>query len=266
MPASISESGQNKPRPYHEMSLEEFVATDHSQTVPRWSILAVPPEAYRRTQLRQFGKDALIGLAFVWGVKRGGSKEQLADRVIRRVQFRSMLAAESETSLATRRRKDLIAIAQEAGVYHPWLNRKNLAAYLIQWRENARRHARIEIAKARHECIVRRAARKGLWVPPDNLSKYGLNASGSKEQTIVGVPLSRALRVAPEALAAARTLSLSAFRAWVQANHDLSSKLVFIDAGILGDHGNHFWREVQAAFAPPDLPPLFVSRNSEFTV
>jgi hypothetical protein len=58
----------------------------------------------------------------------------------------------------------------------------------------------------------------------DNLSKYGLNASGSKEQTIVGVPLSRALRVAPEALAAARTLSLPAFRAWVQANHDLSSK------------------------------------------
>jgi hypothetical protein len=245
------------------MSFEEYATTEHSQTVPRWSILAIPPEAYTRTQLCQLGKEALSALAYVWSVKRDGSKEQLADRIIRRVQFRSMLARESEISLATRNRNDLISIAQEAGVYHPWLNRKDLAACLIQWRENTRRCAKIQIAKAQHERIVRTAARKGLYVPPDNLSQYGLDADGHREPTILGVPLSRALRFAPEAVTAARSLTTSAFREWVKANRDLSSKLVFIEAGILGDSGDLFWREVQRAFALPEVPPLFAGKEAE---
>jgi LmbE family N-acetylglucosaminyl deacetylase len=168
-----------------------------------------------------------------------------------------MLAQESEASLATRRRNELAEIAREAGVYHPWLNRKDLSACLIQWRENTRRHVRVEIAKARHECIVRTAARKGLYVPPDNLSRYGLDANGRREATILGAPLSRALRTVPDAVTAARTLSMQDFCHWAKTNSDLAGRLIFFETGVLGDGGALFWREVQKAFAPPEVPPLF---------
>ena len=80
---------------------------------------------------------------------------------------------------------------------------------------------------------------------------------GCYEMTILGVPLSRALRFAPEAVEAAKTLSVGAFRDWVRANQVLASKLVFIQAGILGDHGDLFWREVHRVFAPQEILPLF---------
>lgn len=254
-----SESTLDQPKPYHQMSIEEYAPTDHSQTVPRWSILNIPPETYTRAELCEFGKENLLALAFLWGVKHDGSKEELADRVIRRVQFRIMLARETVASLAMRSRKDLSGIAQEAGVYHPWLNRKDLAACLMQWLHDTRRHARMRLAEANHERIVRRAARKGLSVPADNLSRYGLDAKGDGEPTLVGVPLSRALRLAPEIIDAARRLSLPAFRKWVKDNPNLSDKVMFLVAGILADGGDCFWRGVQRAFKPPDLPPLFTA-------
>lgn len=245
-------------KPYHQMSLKEYTATAHSQSVPRWSILAIPPDTYTHTQneLIRFGREAVKALALLWGVTREGSKEEITARILRRVQFRSMLAEETEISLALRPRKELVAIATEAGIYHPWLNRKGLAGLLIRWREDSRNNARTQIAMANHERLVRRAARKSLRVPEENLRQYGLDASGCYEKTTLGMPLSRALRFAPEAVEAAKTLSASAFREWVLTHQALSGKLVFIQPGILGDHGDLFWREVQRAFAP-EIPPLF---------
>ena len=248
---------QKRIKPYHEMSFEEYAATEHSEAVPRWSILAVLPESYTRNQLCQLGREVLLALAFLWGVKREGSKEQLADRILARVRFRLMLGQETQGSLASRRRKDLVMIAKEAGIYHSWLSREHLASALIRWREEARRHAKLEIATLQHERLVTTAAQKGLPVPADNLTRYGLDASGQKEPTVLGVPLSRAMRTAPEALTAAKTLPLSDFRDWVQANGDLASKLVFIEPGILGDGGDVLWIAVRKAFTPPELPPLF---------
>lgn len=255
---SLSVPGAVKPaKPYHEMVFDEYAATAHSQSVPRWSILALLPDTYTRTELCRYGRDALSALSQLWGVKRDGTKADIADRIIARVQFRSMMAEETAASLASRTRKELVAIATEAGVYHPWLNRKEMAAELIRWREDSRRNARFLIAKANHERLIRSAARKGLRVPEENLFRYGLDRDGHEEPTILGVPLSRASRVSPEAVEAAKRLSHPAFQDWVQANRDLSGKLVFIQPGILGDGGSSFWREVQRAFTVPDLLPLF---------
>src|ERR1700746_610802 len=98
------------------MSLEEYTATGHSQSVPRWSILNIPPGTYTQNELTRFGRETVKALALLWGVTREGSKEEIAARIIRRVQFRSMLAQETVTSLALRPRKELVAIATEAGV------------------------------------------------------------------------------------------------------------------------------------------------------
>lgn len=165
----------------------------------------------------------------------------------------------SETLLAKRPRAELLGIAKEAGIYHPWLNRKGIAASLIQWREDSRRHAAREIAKARHEQLVQAAARKKLFVPEENLSRYGLDRNGNFENNIFGVPVSRALQFAPEAIAAARSLSLIDFIAWVKENSFPASKLVFFEPGILGDGGRLLWNQVQQAFAAPEVPPLFAA-------
>lgn len=134
-----------------------------------------------------------------------------------------MMAKETERSLAGQPRKNLAAIAREAGVYHPWLNRKTLAATLIRWREDSRRNVRLKIAKANHERLVRTPARKGVHVPEANLRMYGLDREGHYEPTILGVPLSQAIRYAPEAVEAARTLTAPAFREWLTANPNFSS-------------------------------------------
>jgi hypothetical protein len=244
-------------RPYHEMTLEEYTTTAHSQNVPRWSILAIPPESYSAEQLCKFGAEDLRALAFLWRVRQGGSKSGLAARIVRRSQFRDILARESESSLAKRPRKELLDLAREAGIYHSWLNRKEVAATLIQWRDESRRHAAREIAQTRHEEIVRTAARKHLFVPAENLTRYGLDRDGHLEPTILGMPLSRALQTAPEAIGAARTLTLPNFLEWVEEHPSLARRLVFIETGILGDGGRVFWWPVQVAFTPADLPPLF---------
>ncbi len=244
-------------KPYYEMSFGEYATTAHSQSVPKWSILAVSPSEYSVSRLCRCSREQLRALAFLWGVNRDGSKEVLADRIIKRYQFRLMLSLESEESLSRRPRKELAAIAQQAGVYHPWLNRKEIAKQLVQWRSAGRERVRIEIAKARHEQIVRQAARRGLSVPPDNLEKYGLDAQGHYEPTVLGVPLSHASRVAPEAIAAAKNLSEKEFLSWVSANRAASGKLTLIEAGILGDGGALVWKSVQKVFAPTDVPPLF---------
>lgn len=257
--ASTVEDGASNSRPYHEMALEDYAATPHSQTVPRWSILAVPPESYSVAQLTRYGTGALRALAFLWRVRQDGTKHQLAERIIRRSQFRSRLAAQNESSLAKQPRKELLNLAKEAGIYHPWLNRKGIATSLIQWREDSRRHAAMEIAKARHEQLVQSAARKRLFVPDENLRRYGLDRNGDFEKIIFSVPVSLALQFAPEAMAAARSLSLTDFLAWVKDNSFAASKLVFIEPGILGDGGRLFWKLVQKAFSASEVPPLFAA-------
>jgi len=254
-----TQNGARNPQPYHQMTLGEYATTPHAQTVPRWSILALPAVTYSVTQLCRYGTEALRALAFVWRVRQDGTKHELAERIIARAQFRSQLAKESEASLAKRPRKELLELAKEAGIYHPWLNRNRITASLIQWREDSRRHAAMEIARARHEQLVQSAARKNLFVPDENLSRYGLDRNGDFERTIFGVPLSRALRFAPDAIVAARTLSLTDFIAWVRKNSLPASKLVFIEPGILGDSGQLLWKLVQKAFAAPELPPLFAA-------
>lgn len=244
-------------KPYHEMSLSEYAATAHSQIVPRWSVFAISPDSYSVVQLCRFSGEQLRALAFLWGVKRDGSKEILAKRIIQRHHFRVILSKQDENSLARMPRKKLTNIALEAGVFRSWLNRKQMAAQLVQWRSTTRERVRIEWAKARHERVVRQAARKGHSVPRENLEKYGIDAQGNDEQVVLGVPLSRASRLAPEAIAAAKRLSLADFLAWVIANPAASQQIVVIESGILGDGGVLFWKSVQSAFAPVDVPPLF---------
>jgi hypothetical protein len=246
-----------EPKPYHEMSFADYTATAHSQFVPKWSILAIPPDSYSVRQLCRFSGEQLRVLAFLWGVNRDGSKQTLAERIIRRHQFRLMLSQENENSLACKPRKELATIAQEAGVFHPWLNRRGIAVQLIRWRSAARDRVRTEIAKARHERVIRQAARRGLYIPAENLDKYGIDAQGNYEQTILGIPLGRASRLAPEAVAAAKSLCKEEFMTWLGANPAASGRLVFLEAGILGDGGALFWSSVQKAIEPASVLPLF---------
>ncbi len=245
------------PKPYHEMSFTEYADTAHSQTVPKWSILAMSADEYTVSSLCRLSGEQLRALAFLWDVRREGSKEIVANRIIKRHQFRRMLSEATEESLASRPRKELASIAQEAGIYHPWLNRREMARQLMDWRRAGRERVRIEIAKARHERVVQKAARSGHYVPPENLERYGFDAHGEYEPVIFGVPQSRASRTAPEAIAAAKELSKEEFMAWIKANPGPAARLVFIEPGILGDGGSLFWKTVQAAAAPVDAPPLF---------
>ena len=253
------------PKPYHKMTLAEYERTSHSQTVPRWSILAVPPEQYSLSTLCRFISDHVRCLAFLWGVNQSGSKEVLAERIIRRHEFRVMLSQENEESLSRKPRAILVTIAQEAGVYHSWLNRKELARQLKEWHRAARGRARTEIARARHELVVTRAAKRGLPVPIENLERYNLDEQGHRGRAICGMPVSRALQRAPEAVAAARELSKQNFLNWVEANPVEASRLSLLEPGVLADGGAWFWKAVQDAFAPAEIPPLFagISFDSE---
>ncbi len=244
-------------KPYHEMSLAEYASTAHSQAVPKWSILAMSPDEYTVSSLCRLSGAQLRALAFLWDVRREGSKEIVANRIIKRHHFRRMLSEATEESLASRPRKELASIAQEAGIYHPWLNRREMARQLTDWRRAGRERVRIEIAKARHERVVQKAARSGHYVPPENLERYGFDAHGEYEPMIFGVPQSRASRTAPEAIAVAKELSKEEFVAWIKANPGPAARLVFIEPGILGDGGSLFWKIVQAAAAPADVPSLF---------
>jgi hypothetical protein len=120
-----------------------------------------------------------------------------------------------------------------------------------------RDRVRIEVAKARHERVVRQAAHRGFYVPLENLDKYGLDVQGNYEQTVLGVPLSRASRLAPEAIAAAKSLSREEFMAWIIKNPAAAGRIVFVGAGMLGDGEALFWNSVQKAFTPANVPPLF---------
>lgn len=71
-------------KPYHEMSFTEYASTAHSQSVPKWSILAIPPDDYSIAMLGSLNGEHLRALAFLWDVSREGSKEILAKRIIAR--------------------------------------------------------------------------------------------------------------------------------------------------------------------------------------
>ncbi len=242
---------------YYEMTPLEYEVTAHSQTVPRWSILAVPPEEYSVSALCRFTADHLRALAYVWGVNQTGSKEAVAKQIIGRSILRNRLSKETVESLSRMSRRELKLIAQDAGIYHSWLNRQHQARSLIEWHRAARIHARRTLAKARHELLVRKAARAGLCVPRENLEFYGVDIHGDREPFILGVPLSRAMRVAPDAMASAKELSKESFLAWISATPSEASSLALIEAGILADGGARFWHSVQQAFTASDVPPLF---------
>jgi hypothetical protein len=257
MSANLACKPAEESKPYYEMAFEEYATTAHSRAVPKWSVLAIPPEKYSTTVLCQMGTAQLRVLAFLWGVKQDGSKDVVAERIIQRYQFRAKLSGETEQSLAKLPRKALVPIAKEAGVYHPWLNRDDLAKQLVQWRHSGRERVRIEIARARHESAIREAAKKGRYVPAQNLERYGLDAQGQYEPIIFGVPLSHAQQTAPEAVAAARNLPRDEFLFWIEKNKSYAAKLSFIEPGSLADGGALFWVLVQKAFTTPEIPPLF---------
>ncbi|HET6843524.1 MAG TPA: hypothetical protein VFK06_17865 [Candidatus Angelobacter sp.] len=246
-------------KPFHEMTPAEYELTAHSQAVPKWSILAIQPEQYSVSTICRYGADHVRALARVWGVNLSGSKIVVAEGIVRRRDVRAALSWETENTLSRKSRPVLTVIAQDAGVYRPWLNRRDLAALLIQWRCEERSRARREIARARHELLIMRAARAGLTVPRNNLERYGLDEHGNRQPAICGVPLSRALQVAPNAIASARDLSKDAFLRWIRSHPSAAATLTLIGTGILADGGVGFWRTVQEAFAPAEIPPLFAS-------
>lgn len=239
------------------MSFDLYATTAHAQRVAKWSLLAIPPNDYSVTLLCRYKSEQLRALAYLWGVTQDGSKHVLDQRIIRRHQFRKMLSQESEESLARKTRTALTSISREAGIFHSWLSRKQLAAQLIVWLREERARVRREIANARHERLVRQAARNGFCVPGDNLERYGIDSQGNQERMICGVSSSRAARLAPEAIAAAKTLSQAEFLEWTRANPEATSRLVFIETGILGDDGALLWKLVQRAFTPAPSLPLF---------
>lgn len=242
---------------FHEMTPAEYELTAHSQAVPKWSILAIQPGQYSASTICRYGADHVRALARVWGVNLSGSKIVVAEGIVRRRDVRAALSSETENSLTRKSRPALTVIAQDAGVYHPWLNRRELAALLIQWRRGERSRARREIARARHELLIIKAARAGLAVPLNNLEHYGLDEHGHRQPAICGVPLSRAVQVAPNAIASARDLSKGEFLDWIRSHPSAAASLTRIGTGILADGGVGFWRAVQVASAPAEIPPLF---------
>jgi hypothetical protein len=220
-------------KPYHTMTVQEYAATEHSRIVPRWSILAVDPETYTISQLCRLGREALDGLAFFWNVNTAGSKQEVGERIIARVKLRKMLAQETEASLSSRSRPELRQIAEQAGVYHGWLSRPHLAACLLAWVKEQRQRSQFELARAKHGQLVQQAVHKGLPVSAEVLAYYGLNANGEQEPMMFGVPVSEAMKMAPELVRAAKHKSVTDFLQWVEAHPQESGRVAFIRPGIL---------------------------------
>jgi hypothetical protein len=86
-------------RPFHELSLHEYLATEDAQRVSRFSIAALSPTEYTLTRLSGFPLEQLKALAQLWGVARNGSKQDVIRRIIQRKEFRERLTAHSQESL-----------------------------------------------------------------------------------------------------------------------------------------------------------------------
>ncbi len=193
-------------KPFHEMFLAEYELTSQPQSVPRWSILIVPPEQYSVSSLCCFGRDHVRALAYLWGVNQSGSTRTLAGRILGRRDLRTTLARESEQTLLRKsrahlrsspiRRLPLVAESQQ------------LARPLIEWQRAERARARRESAKTHHERLVAKAARSGLRVPNEYLERYVIDAGGSgfsqmwlfvTASSVVGQPAAqlRTLRCSP---------------------------------------------------------------------
>lgn len=230
------------------MTCREYASTADAAKIPKWSVFALAPTDYTVPGLSRFGRDHLKALAGLWVVSTSGSKSDLVERIIRRKQLREAISGETEPSLLRKTRKDLASMAGEAGLFHSALRKEDIVRQLVAWREAARNKARNEIAKARHENIVRRAARSGLYVPADNLRAYGLKADGQKEPSILGTPVSEAIRIAPGLIAAARALSQPEFAAWIEAHKQEAGRTFFIEPGSVSGGGVRIWHAVRTAF------------------
>lgn len=243
-------------KPFHEMPLAEYLLTSDAARIPKNSIVALNPAEYTPDRLNAFSAYELVALATLWGVPRGGTKDQLVERIVARKNLRERLSTQTLESLCLLSRRELRAMAKKAALYYSSLSKRAIATALIAWRAAERLRAAHQIGEARHFHLVRRALIQGLRVPAENRERYGFDESGRIERRIYGVPLSVSIRAAPELIKAARELSQSSFLAWVENHPEESRKVIFIGPGILADRTG-FWVAVQKAFAPPPQLTLF---------
>lgn len=243
-------------KPFHEMTLGEYLLTSDAQRIPKHSIAGLHPAEYSAARLSPFHAKDLEALALLWGVARTGRKDDLINRIIRRKEFRERLASHTIESLSCLSRKELAAMAKEAGLFHSALTKEAIRTALLSWRKAERIRAARQLGEVRHFQRVRRALIQGLRVPAENRERYGLDENGRIERHIYGIPVSTAIRRAPEAITAARDLSQGAFAAWVQNHSKESEKANLVVPGLISSPAQ-FWAAVQKAFAPDLQGTLF---------
>jgi hypothetical protein len=245
-------------KPFHEMTLAEYLETGDAQRVSRKSVLALEPREYTVLRLIQLDLAQLRTLAVLWGVAQGGAKSDLARRILRRRDFREQLASQpSSESLCQLSRKQLCAMAKEAGLFYSALKKRDIATSLIQWRDAERKRAARLLGEARHFDIVQRALFRGLSVPSKTREGYGLDSDGRIERQIAGLPRSVVVRAAPEAVEAARKLSQTEFAAWVADHPETAQRVGLMALGSLLDGGKGFWLAVHRAFETESQGCLF---------
>jgi hypothetical protein len=242
---------------FHEMTLAEYTRTDDAKRVPKHSILALPLEDYLPHALRRYGLDQLRAVAALWGTSTARTKAEVIERIIRRKEFREALARETSVSLKAKTRPALIEMAREARLFYSALNKSQIAVQLLGWRQSERARAERELARARHELIVRRAAQAGKAVPELNLRRYSLTVNGGEDRLILSVSFSEALQRAPQAIAAARSLSPEQFAVWLQDHPTEANKSFPFPPGSLAFGGRRFWNAVRNADEQDDQMSLF---------
>jgi hypothetical protein len=243
-------------RPFHELTLHEYLATEDAQRVSRHSIAALAPAEYTLTRLSAFPMEQLKALAQLWGIARNGSKRDLIRRIIQRKEFRERLTAHSLESLLLMNRKQLAGMAKEAGLFYSALSKREIANHLVAWRKSEGVRAAQQLGEARHYLIVRKALRAGLNVTAENRERYGLDTDGSTEPVIFGVPRSVAARRAPEAVTAARELAQDDFNTWALENPNAAHKANLITPGAMLDN-SLFWVIVRKAYESEPQGSLF---------
>jgi hypothetical protein len=243
-------------RPFHELSLHEYLATEDAQKVSRSSIAALAPTEYTLSRLSGFPLKQLKALAQLWGVARNVPKQDLIRRIIQRKEFREGLTGHSQESLLLLSRKKLAGMAKEAGLFHSALNKREIASQLVAWRKSEGLRAAQQLGEARHFRIVQKALRAGLDVPAENRERYGLDTDGRPERQIFRVPRSVAARRAPEAVAAARELSQDDFNRWALENPKAAHKADLITPGAMLDK-SLFWVIVRTAYESEPQGRLF---------
>lgn len=178
-PATPAEAPPSEAKQPHEMTRLEYgrAHPDAAIHVPQWvnDVLDATRKGTMTAEemAGKYSTERLAAIAQLAGVPKGGSKLEIAKRLINAGEMRTILQDETLETLQAKSGGQLKEWTKRVGGYMGG-NKRSLAAGLLNWREKSKATARSLLTEANHRRIVERAVKQGLDVPEANLKEYGL--------------------------------------------------------------------------------------------